>query len=106
MPISGDMYEFTKRNVDLAPDEHGVYALYHAKDTNEPTYIGRAAGLDVTIRGRLQDHQAGRDGACTEISKYYKREICANPVEREKELLREYQRNHGGNLPFCNDVYP
>lgn len=100
MPISGDKYKFTKNNVDKAPDEAGVYALY---DEDETIYYGRAKGSGVTIRTRLQDHKAGREGSCTENASYYKREITSSPVSRESELLEEYSDNHNGRLPRCNE---
>ncbi len=99
MPIGGDRYGFTKNNVDQAPEEHGVYALY---DGDALIYYGRAAGDGVTIRSRLQDHQAGREGKCTQGATAYRREVNSKPVSREKELLEEFQRQNG-RLPRCNE---
>ena len=99
MPIAGSLYDFTKDNVDQSPDEHGVYALY---DGQELIYYGRAAGYGVTIRSRLQDHYAGREGRCTQGADGYRREVTDTPIMREKELLEEYQRVYG-RLPRCNE---
>lgn len=63
MPIVGDRYAFTKENVDKSPDEKGVYALY---DGDVLIYYGRASGDSVTIRTRLQSHQRGDEGRCTQ----------------------------------------
>ncbi len=102
MPITGDRYQTTDENVNAAPQVHGVYALYEGDIT---TYIGRAAGEGVTIRSRLQDHKAGREGPCTAAATHYRREELSRPMARERELLEEY-RNRYGQLPRCNDVMP
>ena len=102
MPIQGDLYGFSKKNVDKAPDSAGVYALFQSGTT---IYIGRAQGGSTTIRSRLQDHYAGRGGQCTKSATDYKREVTSNAASREKELLAEYKRQHG-KLPKCNDVMP
>lgn len=99
MPIEGDKYEFTEKNVNKSPDKHGVYALF---DDNELIYYGRAAGDGVTIRSRLKDHYAGREGQCTKGATHYKRETTERPKSREKELLEEYEKKHG-DLPRCNE---
>ena len=99
MPISGEKYPFTEKNIDRAPVEAGVYALY---DGDTIIYYGRAAGETVTIRSRLQDHFAGRDGYCTQQATYYRREATTSSVNREKELLEEYERING-KLPKCNE---
>ena len=99
MPIAGDEYLFTEKNVNNAPDEAGVYALY---DGDETIYYGRATGDTVTIRSRLQDHFAGREGDCTKQATDYRRETTTRAVSREKELLEEYERINR-KLPRCNE---
>jgi hypothetical protein len=98
MPIQGKMYRFTKRNVDLSPEKPGVYALFAGQ---ELIYYGEAH--DGTIRSRLQRHQAGVEGACTQRATHYQREACDDPEAREVQLLREYKRLHG-KLPRCNKI--
>ena len=99
MPIAGDTYPFTEKNVNSAPVEAGVYALY---DGHEIIYYGRATGDSVTIRSRLQDHHAGREGYCNQQATDYKRETTTRPVSREKELLEEYEEINQ-KLPRCNE---
>ncbi len=99
MPISGNRYGFTEKNIDDAPDDHGVYALYHDE---ELIYIGRAAGKDVTIRSRLRDHLSGREGKGTQQATSYAREITSAPAPREEELLNEYRQQHH-KLPRYNE---
>lgn len=98
MPINGDKYEFSEKNVNNAPDVHGVYALYEG---DVLTYYGRAAGDGVTIRSRLQSHRRGAEGPCTEGATHYRREQTTRPIARELELLQEYEKAYG-RLPRCN----
>ncbi len=100
MPIGGTTYAFSQENIDNAPDQAGVYALY---DEGTLIYIGRATGGTVTIRSRLRDHKAGREGPCTKSATHCKREVTTSPVKREEELLEEYKRTHNGKLPRCNE---
>ena len=99
MPIGGDKYEFSQKNVDGSPAQAGVYALY---DNLQISYYGRAQGDTVTIRSRLQSHKAGRDGVCTQGATHYRREPTSTPIAREKELLDEYKTSNG-KLPRCNE---
>jgi hypothetical protein len=99
MPISGDRYAFTEKNVNNAPDEHGVYALY---DGDILIYYGRASGDGVTICSRLQSHFRGDEGPCTQGATHYRREMTESPKHREKELLDEFAARFG-RLPRCNE---
>jgi excinuclease UvrABC nuclease subunit len=99
MPINGEKYEFTAKNVNNAPDEHGVYALF---DGDTLIYYGRASGDDVTIRSRLQSHYRGDEGPCTQGATRYMRETTSRPIAREAELLAAFERQYG-RLPRCNE---
>ena len=101
MAISGDRRTFTQENVDNSPTDDGVYALY---DESVTIYIGKGDGVNG-IRARLQAHKRGDVGSCTQGASHYRREVCSNPVTRERELLQEY-KNDNGVLPRCNDVMP
>jgi len=92
------MWSFTSSVVSGAPAERGVYALF---DGPELIYIGRADGLGVTIRSRLQSHLRGDEGRCTQQATQYTWEVCPAPSLREAELLAEY-RAQTGSLPRCN----
>jgi hypothetical protein len=96
--MSNDKYGFTQKNVNNAPEVHGVYALY---DGDELIYIGRADGKGVTVRSRLQCHFRGDEGRCTQGATHYWRVGHNNPAAREVELLNDYKRRHG-RLPRCN----
>ncbi len=99
MPIRGVRYAFTDGNVNEAPDQAGVYALY---DGDAVIYYGRAMGGTVTIRSRLKDHKAGREGPCTKDASHFNWEVTVAPVKREEELLDEHRRTRG-RLPRCNE---
>jgi len=101
VPVSGDLYTFTQENVDKSPTDAGVYALY---DEGVTIYIGRGDGTNG-IRARLQAHKRGDEGKCTQGASAYRREVCTNPVTRERELLQEYKAAYG-MLPRCNNVMP
>ena len=101
MAILGDKYSFTQENVDKSPTDDGVYALY---DDGVTIYIGKGDGTNG-IRARLQAHKSGAEGKCTQGASHYCREVCNNPVTRERELLQEYKTAHGV-LPRCNNVMP
>ncbi len=98
MTIAADKFQFTDATIKEVPTEAGVYALYEGETI---IYFGRAQGGDVTIRSRLEDHTAGREGPCTKNATGFKVEITSSAVTREKELLEEYKASHG-SLPRCN----
>ena len=101
MPISGDLYNFSDENIYLAPTDKGVYALYKKSgDVYYTIYIGKAEQEDG-ISGRLIWHKQG-NYECTKYAVAYRREVHDNPSSREKELLKEYQREYG-ELPGCNE---
>ncbi len=98
MPVSGEEYPFTKKNVDGSPDKPGVYVLLK---NGGVSYYGMST---TSIRSRLQRHQSGAEGACTKAATHYKREITSAkdaPV-REAQLLAAY-KNRYGKLPQCNE---
>ncbi len=89
MPISDRKYKrMTLANVNVAPLQRGVYALYAKRDL---VFLGHAAGKGDTLRSRLRAHlTAAADGAT-----HYKRETAPKPKARLKELLDEFVAEHG-----------
>ena len=98
MPITKTRYRFTRRMVEGAPDDMGVYALWR---NEELLYIGRAMGGTITIQSRLLEHLSGASCACSREATHYSWEIVLQPAARELELLRE-QRAAAGEIPPCN----
>jgi excinuclease UvrABC nuclease subunit len=98
VPVAGDEYGFTSANVDKSPDKPGVYALLDS--SSGVLYYGMS---EVSIRSRLQDHLNGREGACTQKAKKYKREVttAATAAVREEQLLSAFKKANG-QLPRCN----
>jgi hypothetical protein len=97
--IGGEMHAFTQMNVNNAPDEFGVYALY---GPGELLYVGRADDDSGTLRDWLQSHFSGAEGAGTKGAKLFRYEVTNDPASREWEVLDAYVRSHGGNLPRYN----
>ena len=98
MNISGELHEFSQRNVSEAPTGKGVYSLHKAGET---IYIGKAEG-EGGIRERLQAHMRMVERHCTKQATGYRYELNRNPDEKAEELLLEYRYAHG-QLPLCNE---
>ena len=99
MPVNGSKLQFTETNVNLSPDKPGVYVLYV---DGHLIYYGSS---EKSIRSRLQDHLAGREGQCTQVTDVFGFEIALKPLKREQELILEY-RSAFGVLPLCNNKTP
>jgi hypothetical protein len=89
MPINGDKHRFTRRNVELAPDAPGVYALF---ENGEVKFYGRAQGGHDTIRSKLGEHLAGRQAPGRVKAKLFSYEVTRYPATRERALLEEHRR--------------
>ena len=98
MTILGDKYIFSKENIRKAPLTGGVYELYVG---DELIYIGRASGTTATINSCLADHFSGKQGRHTQKATAYRREVCSNPAERERALLKGFRKMYR-RLPKCN----
>jgi hypothetical protein len=98
MPIFGEKHRFTRKNVELAPDAPGVYALF---DDGKVAYYGRAQGGSDTIRRRLNGHLAGRQPPGRVKAKLFCFEVTHYPLSREQALLEEYRRGNW-HLPEYN----
>ncbi len=98
MGISGDLHEFSQRNLGEAPTGKGVYSLHKAGET---IYIGKAES-EGGIKERLQAHMSGEEGHCTQQATGYRYELDRNPDEKAEELLLEYKYAHG-QFPLCNE---
>ena len=99
MPISGSSTAFTKANVDAAPALPGVYELIQNGET-----INYGESGD-SIRGRLQRHQNGTEGACTKAATHFRYELTTSSGSKARQdaLLAEYRRSHNGKNPRCNE---
>ena len=99
MPVNGNKLALTRKNIENAPDEPGVYALYVG---GHMIYYGSA---ENSIQSSLLAHMSGGEGDCTAVANVYSCELALNPVSRQKELLKEYKRAYGV-LPHCNSKLP
>ena len=107
---AGRRYRFARIVIAGAPEHGGVFTLW---DGEEIVYYGRsdgsegpegregpnaaAAGGGSTIRSRLLEEYYERPNRAT----HYSWEVCADPVAREAELLREHEQRFG-RLPRYN----
>ena len=98
MPIRTKKYRFAMSLVRYAPEETGVYALWHG---DEMIYVGRAPEKAQGIQHCLIEHLQGSRGACTANATHYSWEICLLPAVREAEILREFRQAHHRE-PRCN----
>ncbi len=98
MPIFGEKHRFTRKNVELAPDAPGVYALF---EDGEVAYYGRAEGGSDTIRRRLNGHLTGRQPPGRVRAKLFCFEVTHYPLSREQALLEEFRRRNW-HLPEYN----
>ena len=87
-------YPFTRRMINGAPRDMGVYALWR---DNHLLYIGRALGGASTIASCLDEHMNGARCSCSREATHYSWEIVLQPALRERELLQEQT-----GLPPCN----
>ncbi|HEX6142629.1 MAG TPA: hypothetical protein VFZ01_07930 [Geminicoccaceae bacterium] len=97
MPIFGQKRRFTRKNVEAAPDEAGVYALLAE---GEVAYYGSTRG-DETIKSRLSEHLWGRQEPGRGKIKMFSFEVTRFPLSRECALLEEHKRNNW-RLPAYN----
>ena len=75
MPVNGSKLQFTETNVNLSPDKPGVYVLYV---DGHLIYYGSS---EKSIRSRLQDHLAGREGQCTQVTDVVRLRDCLEAPE-------------------------
>lgn len=75
----------------------GVYVLY---DKNlEVIYIGESENLQKTFEKYVE--QDFEDNSCKQKTRTYQRTFVENPKEKQKQMLEEYEKEHG-KIPCCN----
>jgi hypothetical protein len=89
MPIQGIKHRLNQKNVDLAPDSSGVYALFA---DGEVAFYG-AAGQGETLRDRLGQHLSGGQEPGSTAAKLFCYEVTGYPMSRECALLEEHRRD-------------
>ena len=102
--IDGSFYEWKENNVKNVPEQSGVYGLFESQSEETLIYIGSSSN----IRERFLHYwnTGFEEDPCKRATRYYKRELTTNYLTREKELLEQYQREHNGRLPRCNERVP
>lgn len=99
MPIRAEKHRFTRKNVDLTPEQPGVYALYADDGV---AYYGAARPGD-TLRSRLAAHLQGQQEPGRGAAKLFNFEVTLFPMSRESALLEEHRRAKW-RLPPYNDM--
>lgn len=95
MPIYYPKDDFDDFYIEIVPEESGVFALW---DTDEVIFYGYTTG---SLREELYKHKRGMYGDCTAGAVYYNYELTMFPDYRCRDLLREFEAEHG-RLPRCN----
>lgn len=75
----------------------GVYVLYDKK--LEPIYIGESENLQKTFEKYV--NQDFDNNPCKQKTHTYQRTFVENPKEKQKQMLEEYEKEHG-KIPCCN----
>lgn len=87
-------YPFTRQNIDLVPENPGVYCLGR---NSHIIYIGSSNNLNQ----RLNEHYHTTD-PCINKAESFAIDPRSDYREKERELLEWYLRENG-RLPMCND---
>lgn len=89
--VSGDYYTWSEDNIKKIAEKAGVYAFY---DSNGSLiYIGRSSNLRERFRNYWTTNF--KENPCKKATRRYKREFTSNYEGRERELLEQYQKEHG-----------
>ena len=75
----------------------GVYVLYNRN--KDVIFIGSSENLQETFT-KYVDTDFEND-SCKQKTASYQREFVENPEERKKQILEDFNNNHG-KLPNCN----
>lgn len=91
----GPWFTYFASNVELDPDQLGVYEL--ADEAKNAVYYGSGK-----VKTRLRDHLNKKE--CP-LARYYRFELLSTEGQcraREEELLKNYKAAHG-KLPMYNE---
>jgi excinuclease UvrABC nuclease subunit len=102
--IDGSFYAWNERNVKNVPAQSGVYGLYESKSEETLIYVG--SSLNIRWRFLHYWNTGFEEDPCKRSTMYYKRKLTTNHLTKEGELLEQYQREHNGRLPRCNERVP
>lgn len=101
MPLFGEKHPFTRENVELVPDEPGVFALYGEL---EVAFYGAACG-EETLRSCLILHLWGHQPPGRGEAQRFAFEVTRFPMARRLALLEEHRRTNR-RLPPYNEPPP
>ena len=98
MELIDDKFRVWLDSAKFVKSKPGVYVLY---DRNKDIiFIGSSENLQETFT-KYVDTDFEND-PCKQKTTSYQREFVENPEERKKQILEDFNNNHG-KLPICNN---
>ena len=98
MELIDDKFRVWLDSAKFVKSKPGVYVLY---DRNKDViFIGSSENLQETFT-KYVDTDFEND-SCKQKTASYQREFVENPEERKKQILEDFNNNHG-KLPICNN---
>jgi len=98
MELIDDKFRVWLDSAKFVKAKPGVYVLY---DRNKDAiFIGSSENLQETFT-KFVDTDFEND-PCKQKTASYQREFVENPAERKKQILEDFNNNHG-KLPNCNN---
>jgi hypothetical protein len=100
MGIAKRWSRMTQDALEVDIDTYGVYEL--ADRAGHIIYVGQGR-----IRERLASHSRGDEDPCTRAARFFRFEMTGGKEraeQRERALMRDYARTHGGGVPRCNEA--
>jgi len=99
MELIDDKFRVWLDSAKFVKSKPGVYVLY---DRNKDViFIGSSENLQETFT-KYVDTDFEND-SCKQKTASYQREFVENPEERKKQILEDFNNNHG-KLPICNNL--
>ena len=74
-----------------------MYVLYDKN--SDAIYIGASENLQQTFEKYVNEDF--ENNACKQKTRSYQRIFVENPQERQKQMLEDYEKEHG-KIPSCN----
>jgi len=99
MELIDDKFRVWLDSAKFVKSKPGVYVLY---DRNKDAiFIGSSENLQETFTKYVDTDF--EDDTCKQKTASYQREFVENPEERKKQILEDFNNNHG-KLPICNNL--
>ena len=97
MELLEDKFSVWVQSAQFVKAKPGVYVLYDKN--SDVIYIGASENLQQTFEKYVNEDF--EDNACKQKTRSYQRTFVENPQERQKQMLEDYEKEHG-KIPSCN----